>query len=150
MYKARRFRRLKYNTCDYFFLSRATEIFCMVQNGIRFVKNTLNTFPLKSVYIDKSCPRKKSHARTRSTLSEPGFQHFLTTSGESLTWQTKILLPWKSLLWRLPPSWINFSISGESSGSNIFPQWGTKIRYEHEQWYLWLLFMRDRMSEIFC
>lgn len=40
-----------------FFLSRATEIFCMVQNGIRFVKNTLNTFPLKSVYIDKSCPR---------------------------------------------------------------------------------------------
>lgn len=76
-----------------FFLSRATEIFCMVQNGIRFVKNTLNTFPLKSVYIDKSCPRKKSHSRTRSTLSEPAFQHFLTTSDESLTWQTKILLP---------------------------------------------------------
>lgn len=25
-----------------FLLSRATEIFCKVQNGIRFVKNTLN------------------------------------------------------------------------------------------------------------
>ena len=46
----------------------------MVQNGIRFVKNTLNTFPLKSVYMDKSCPRQKSHSRSRSTLSEPGFQ----------------------------------------------------------------------------
>ena len=98
----------------------------MVQNGIRFVKNTLNIFPLKSVYIDKSCPRKKSHSRTRSTLSEPAFQHFLTTSGESLTWQTKILLPWKSLLWRLPLSSINFHSLERAQEVIFFPSEGQK------------------------
>ena len=41
-------------------------------------------------------------------------------------------------------------LSAESSGSKIFPpveRWGTKIRYEHEQWYLYFLHMRDRMAE---